>query len=516
MKNIIIIISALLVMFGLSSCNRVSEEIIGPGNTGVDDQGFSVVNTNGFTLKYKVEGSDLHCKLSAATSGWVAVGFNPSAMMKDANFIIGYVSNNIANIRDDYGVSNTEHNADIAIGGTSNLTLIEGSEINGITLLDFKIPMNSGDPKDSVLNLNQSYPIIFAKGSADDYTSYHTAVAFSSITLGTPDPGGSDSTGVVPDTLGYHHVDTADYQFHWKIENDSIRCILSANTSGWVAVGFDPVIRMQGANFIIGYVSNNVVSIRDDYGVSQTAHSSDISLGGSENLSQKAGNESNGVTTISFTMPLNSGDTYDKALNPLNTYPVIFAKGDTDDFSSLHTGTSVINLNLAGTSVSQGITTGPDIALDNDLSGFQTESFDNVSFKWKVIGDSIRVHLVMPTSGWLAVGFRPTEEMLNANLIIGYVKDGVTYLRDDFGDSETTHASDLSLGGDNHVRRVYGRETGNTTEIHFTIPLNSGDAFDRIIVPGNEIKIIFAYGPNQSDNFNSMHAYEEERDILIN
>lgn len=511
MKNIILITIAFIVIFSLSSCSKVSEETLGPGTT-IDDQGFSVVNTNGFSLKYKVDGADLHCKLSTSTSGWVAVGFNPSSMMKDANLIIGYVSNNTANIRDDFGVSNTEHSADISIGGTSNVTLISGSESNGTTLLEFKIPLNSGDPKDRALALNQSYPIIFAKGSSDDYTSLHTGVAFSSITLGTVDP---DSTGVVPDTVGYHHVSSADYNFHWKIENDSIKCILSANTAGWVAVGFDPTARMQNANFIIGYVSNNIVNIRDDFGISQTDHVSDVSLGGNDHLYQKAGKELNGITTISFSMPLNSGDAYDKALNPQNSYPIIFAKGESDDYSSMHTGTAVINLNLSGTGVTQGISTGPDIALDNDVTGFQSESFDNVTFKWKIVGDSLRVHLIMPTSGWVAVGFRPTEEMQNANLIIGYVSNGVAYLRDDFGDSETTHASDLSLGGENHVTRVFGRETGNVSEVHFTIPLDSGDLYDRAIIPGNEIDIIFAYGPNSSDNFNSMHAYEEDRSIVI-
>lgn len=515
MKNILIIMIAFLCTLGIISCSKVSEETLGPGDPIVDEQGFSVANTNGFTLKYKIDGADLHCKLSSETSGWVAVGFNPSSMMKDANFIIGYVNSNTAYIRDDFGVSNTEHDADTAIGGTSNVTLISGSESNGITLLEFKIPLNSGDSKDRPLSNNQTYPIIFAKGSADDFTSYHTGSAISTITLGTVDPIIPDSTGVVPDTVGYHHVASADYNFHWKIENDSIHCILSANSAGWIAVGFDPAIRMQNANFIIGYVSNNEVFIRDDFGVSQTSHASDLSLGGSDHLNRKAGKELNGITTISFSMPLNSGDPYDKVLIPQNTYPILFAKGNSDDYSSMHTGSSVINLNLSGSSVTQGITVGPDISLDNDVLGFQSETFDNVTFKWKIVGDSIRVNLIMPGSGWVAVGFRPTEEMLNANFIIGYVNNGITYLRDDFGDSETTHASDLSLGGENNVTRVFGRETNNVTEIHFTIPLNSGDTCDRVIVPGSEIDVIFAYGANNSDDFNSMHSYKEDKSIVI-
>ncbi len=511
------LLSALLTMVVFLSCSRVSEETLGPSSTEVDDQGFLTLSSNGFVLKYKVEGVELHCKLTSQTSGWVSVGFNPSSMMKDANYIIGYVSGSNAFIRDDFGVSNTVHQSDVSLGGTSNLTLIGGTENASSTTLEFKIPLNSGDPYDQVLLLDHSYPVVFAQGNSDDFTSSHYSTGHGTITLGTPTIPPPDTTGVVPDTTGYYHAITGDYTFHWKTQNDSLKCILSCTTTGWVAVGFDPTARMQNANFIIGYVQpNGQVYIRDDFGVSQTAHASDISLGGSDNLANKAGKEEAGVTTISFTIPLNSGDSYDKPLNPTSTYPVIFAKGNSDDYNSLHSGTSVVNLDLSGGSIEQGITTGPDIYLDNDITGFHSQNVEGVTFKWKIINDSIRVHLIAPTTGWVAVGFKPTDEMLNANFIIGYVNNGVAYVRDDFGDTRRTHASDLSLGGSNDVHRVFGKETDGSTEIHFTIPLNSGDSFDKVLTPGNTIKIIFAHSPNNSDDFNAMHSFAEDVDITLN
>lgn len=50
------------------------------------------------------------------------------------------------------------------------------------------------------------------------------------------------------------------------MEGDQPEVILSAPTEGWVAVAFNPTEMMQGANFIIGYVQDGQVYIRNDYG----------------------------------------------------------------------------------------------------------------------------------------------------------------------------------------------------------------------------------------------------------
>lgn len=161
------------------------------------------------------------------------------------------------------------------------------------------------------------------------------------------------------------------------------------------------------------------------------------------------------------------------------------------------------------------ITTGSDISLDDDVLDFNVEIINDFTFKWKIVGDSLRCMLLAPTTGWLAVGFDPTEEMLGANFIIGYVNDGTTYVRDDFGVSENMHSADIGLGGDNHVTRVFGHEEGGISEMRFTISLNSGDAFDRILIQGQTYKIIFAYGFNGADDFNTIHEEKESLEILI-
>lgn len=69
------------------------------------------------TFSWTVEGELLHIKLSAKTTGWVGVGFNPTKDMKDANFILGYVKKGKVKLRDDYGSSLRKHSKDTKDGG---------------------------------------------------------------------------------------------------------------------------------------------------------------------------------------------------------------------------------------------------------------------------------------------------------------------------------------------------------------------------------------------------------------
>lgn len=136
---------------------------------------------------------------------------------------------------------------------------------------------------------------------------------------------------------------------------------------------------------------------------------------------------------------------------------------------------------------------------------YQTVSVQGIELQWRTEGDYLYVNVYAPTTGWVAVGFDPVNQMADANLIIGYVDDdGDTHIRDDWGTSPTSHASDESLGGSDDVMDHFGMEDAGTTMIHFKIPLNSGDMYDKVLVPGNNYNVILAYG--SADNFTGFHT----------
>ncbi len=136
-------------------------------------------------------------------------------------------------------------------------------------------------------------------------------------------------------------------------------------------------------------------------------------------------------------------------------------------------------------------------------------------FKWATDGALLRCTLSAPTTGWVSVGFNPTVMKKDANLIIGYFKQGTAYIQDNWGTSQTAHASDVSLGGTDDVTDISGSETTGRTEISFAIPLDSGDPYDRVLVPGNSYRVIFAYGPNGADNYTSEHVATASSNITI-
>ncbi len=140
----------------------------------------------GITYGTQVAGDRLQVKVACPTTGWVAIGFEPSKWMADANILIGYVKpDGTAAVRDDFGVSKTSHKADTALGGTSDVADVSGTESGGVTTLFFSIPLDSGDAKDVALPIGKNVSVILACGKKgkDDFTSMHDQVAYDSFTL---------------------------------------------------------------------------------------------------------------------------------------------------------------------------------------------------------------------------------------------------------------------------------------------------------------------------------------------
>ena len=137
--------------------------------------------------------------------------------------------------------------------------------------------------------------------------------------------------------------------------------------------------------------------------------------------------------------------------------------------------------------------------------GYSTATDKGITLQWKVEGEMLKVKVSAPTTGWVAAGFDPSRWMKNANIVIGFVQDGKAVIRDDFGSGMTSHQSDLDLKGKDNVTDPIGKEENGTTEISFTIPLNSGDDKDKLLVAGKTYKVILAAGANDADDFSSRH-----------
>ena len=136
---------------------------------------------------------------------------------------------------------------------------------------------------------------------------------------------------------GYtYRLDLEDLRFYWSVEADSLKIKLSADTEGWVGVGFNPSEMMMGASFIIGYVKDGVVKVEDHHGHASRLHRLDVDMGGSDDFSDAGGSEKKGRTEITFRVPLKSADSLDKQINATGDTKVLLAYGRTDRLVQQH------------------------------------------------------------------------------------------------------------------------------------------------------------------------------------
>lgn len=120
-------------------------------------------------------------------------------------------------------------------------------------------------------------------------------------------------------------------------------------------------------------------------------------------------------------------------------------------------------------------------------------TYGDYSINWSNDNDYVYIGMKAKTAGWVAVGFGPETLMKNADIIIGFVKDGNSTIADtlstgDFG----PHPPDTQLGGTDDILASAGKFDNGYTTIEFKRKLNTGDKFDKPLSKGIN-KIIWAY-----------------------
>ena len=302
---------------------------------------------------------------------------------------------------------------------------------------------------------------------------------------------------------------------YWSIAEDKIYIGLRSPGSGWLAVGFSPEgPMMKGADILIGYVKDGQAFARDHYADGQVAHRHDEELGGTDDIEKFAGSEDESGTTLELVRPLKTGDAYDKPIEP-GEVKVLLAYSDSDDWTSYHKKRTVVTVDFfAGGTLAASAAATPTPAASSKPSSlpaidgtiaegeyanvFRDEG-TGMELYWTVAGDSLYVGLRSPGHGWLAVGLEPDGPMMKgADILIGYVKDGEAAMQDSYADGQVTHKPDEELGGQNNIKEFAGSEDASGTTIEFVRALDTQDAYDKPIEPG-EMTVMLAYAAEKDD-----------------
>lgn len=141
------------------------------------------------------------------------------------------------------------------------------------------------------------------------------------------------------------------------------------------------------------------------------------------------------------------------------------------------------------------------------VDGFQRIELDSgYTFEWKIDGDEMEATISAPTTGWVAIGFNPTNRMQGATFVIGYVQNGNVNMRHDWGHAPTSHRAVTSVGGTNRVTSLGGREQDGRTELSFRLPLDPGDRFFSALKAGEDNTVIWSFGRNGDKNYSARHV----------
>ena len=128
-----------------------------------------------FVVHWRVEDDTIFMALVGETDGWVAIGFEPTKAMKDADMIFGWVSSGgEVNVVDAYSTgTNGPHPPDTDLGGTDDILAFGGTKEGGTTTIEFKRLLSTGDSYDKTIPKDGEVDIIWGTGPSDSFTSKH-------------------------------------------------------------------------------------------------------------------------------------------------------------------------------------------------------------------------------------------------------------------------------------------------------------------------------------------------------
>ncbi len=118
----------------------------------------------------------------------------------------------------------------------------------------------------------------------------------------------------------------------WAIKEDKITFTMNAPTDGWIAIGFNDSENMTGAYLLMGNVINNQPHLVEHYTKSPGNYSPLTNYGVMSRVVDLSGSETVNSTTLEFSLPIHSSDSYSRDLTKGKSYTMTMAFSREDDF----------------------------------------------------------------------------------------------------------------------------------------------------------------------------------------
>ncbi|NOQ53120.1 MAG: hypothetical protein GQ558_00790 [Thermoplasmata archaeon] len=183
----IILTVAVLMLLLAPSCAAEGSSV--DGDIHDDEYEFRVSLGDGhFTLYWKFLDNDtIQMAIQAKASGMVAVGFDPTVRMKDADMVIAFrQATGEFDLHDAWSLGETgPHPDDVDEGGSFDLLKYTVKESGGVTTAEFTRLLSTGDDLDNDIPREGKMTLIWATSDTDEFATYHTRRGTAIINMGT-------------------------------------------------------------------------------------------------------------------------------------------------------------------------------------------------------------------------------------------------------------------------------------------------------------------------------------------
>jgi len=194
--------------------------------------------------------------------------------------------------------------------------------------------------------------------------------------------------------INLRFLNDGNYRLSWKIIDKNIEISISAKTTGWVAIGFEPSVGMKDADIYLGYVDQKGKGQSFDmYSTGEIGpHPFDTDLGGKNDIISPVVMVINGWTTFSFQRKLDTGDRFDKPILLDKPIKVLWSFGSTKDTTTYHAVRGLVTIDFSKPTVSI-----PQIETDKETKQNQP----NPLLKKQDIQTVLKFHIFFMIFGFL-------------------------------------------------------------------------------------------------------------------
>ena len=127
-------------------------------------------------------------------------------------------------------------------------------------------------------------------------------------------------------------IERSGMTVRWQLDDACATFEMHAPTHGWLAVGFNTHDVLAGTHLIMGAVKDGLVAVSDRAIIAPGDHRARSDLKLASHLTKPDGQEDARGTTVRFSLPLGKTDRYMHPLYAGNSYVMLMAYSQEDDF----------------------------------------------------------------------------------------------------------------------------------------------------------------------------------------